>query len=90
MTESITITNTSGAAVNGWSLAFVLPGGQAITQGWNATYAPSSGAVTATNAGYNANLAAGQSATIGFQATHTGNAAAPAAYALNGNACSVA
>src|SRR5205085_1329914 len=50
LTESITITNTGGAAVNGWSLTFTLPSGQTITAGWNAAYTPSSGTVTATNA----------------------------------------
>ncbi|MCZ4119854.1 endo-1,4-beta-xylanase [Streptomyces sp. H39-S7] len=88
LTENITITNTGSTALAHWALAFTLPGGQAITSGWNATYSPTSGNVTATNVSYNGTLAAGASTTIGFQATHTGNAAAPAAFALNGAACS--
>ncbi|MGI5240199.1 extracellular catalytic domain type 1 short-chain-length polyhydroxyalkanoate depolymerase [Dactylosporangium sp. CA-139066] len=87
LTESITITNTGSAAINGWALTFTLPGGQSITSGWNAAYSPSSGAVTARNVSYNAVLAPGASTTIGFQATHTGNTGAPAAFALNGSAC---
>jgi endoglucanase len=44
--------------------------------------------VTATNAGYNGTLPPGGSATIGYQANHTGNAAAPTGFKLNGATCS--
>jgi poly(hydroxyalkanoate) depolymerase family esterase len=90
LTSNITITNTGSTAINGWTLAFTLPGGQNITSGWNATYSPTSGAVTARNMSYNGVLNPGGSTTIGFQATHTGNTAAPAAFTLNGAACTVA
>jgi len=89
LTENITITNTGTTALNGWSLGFTLPAGQTITNGWNATYSPATGSVTATNVGYNGALAPGAATTIGFQATHTGNAAAPAAFTLNGATCTV-
>jgi poly(hydroxyalkanoate) depolymerase family esterase len=87
LTASVTITNTGGTAINGWKLGFTLPGGQSITNGWGATYAPASGAVTATNAAYNATLAPGASVSIGYQASHTGNSASPGAFTLNGTAC---
>ncbi|MGW4945650.1 cellulose binding domain-containing protein [Actinoplanes sp. NPDC004185] len=87
LTTSITVTNTGSAAINGWALAFGLPAGQTITGGWNATYAPASGSVTATNVSYNASLAPGASVSLGFQATHTGNSGAPSAFTLNGSAC---
>jgi acetylxylan esterase len=90
LTSSITITNTGSAPINGWSLSFTLPSGQAITSGWNATYAPAAGAVTATNASYNGAIAPGASVGIGFQATHTGNTGKPASFTLNGTACTVA
>ena len=89
MTESITITNTSGTAINTWSLAFTLPGGQTITSGWNANYSPASGQVTARNAPYNPAIAPNASVNIGFQATHTGNTAEPTAFTLNGTSCTV-
>jgi cellulase/cellobiase CelA1 len=89
LTENITITNTSGATINGWSLAFTLPTGQTITNGWNATYSPTSGSVTATNVSYDASLPPGGALTIGFQATHTGNAAAPGSFTLNGASCTL-
>ncbi|MGC5307794.1 cellulose binding domain-containing protein [Micromonospora zamorensis] len=87
LTASISVTNTSSTPVNGWALAFTLPGGQSITSGWNASYAPSSGAVTARNVSYNATIAPNTSVDVGFQATHTGNAGRPSAFTLNGTAC---
>ena len=87
LTASVTITNTGTTTINGWQLAFTLPAGQTITNGWGATYAPATDAVTATNASYNGTLAPNASVTIGYQANHTGNSAAPGAFALNGTAC---
>ena len=88
LVEEITITNRGSAAISGWKLAFKLPSGQVITGGWNATYAPSSGSVEATNVSYNASLAPGASTTIGLQATHTGNSGAASSFTLNGASCS--
>jgi acetylxylan esterase len=90
LTASVTIANTSTTAVNGWTLGFTLPSGQTITNGWNATYSPNSGAVTARNVSYNGAIAPNASVSIGFQATHTGNTARPTAFTLNGTACTVA
>ncbi|PYC70772.1 esterase [Micromonospora arborensis] len=90
LTASVTITNTGTAAVNGWALTFTLPSGQRITNGWNAQYAPASGAVTARNVSYNATIAPNTSVDIGFQATHDGGTGKPSSFALNGAACSVA
>ncbi|MBN1170695.1 MAG: PHB depolymerase family esterase [Micromonosporaceae bacterium] len=89
LTASITIANTGTAAVNGWSLGFTLPSGQTITSGWNATYAPTSGAVTAKNVSYNGTISVSGSVSIGFQATHTGNSGKPTAFTLNGTSCTV-
>ncbi|GLH99012.1 extracellular catalytic domain type 1 short-chain-length polyhydroxyalkanoate depolymerase [Phytohabitans aurantiacus] len=90
LTASVTITNTGTTAVNGWSLGFTLPSGQTITNGWNATYAPNSGAVTASNLSYNGTIAPNASVGIGFQATHTGNSGKPTTFTLNGTGCAVA
>ncbi|MEV6997187.1 PHB depolymerase family esterase [Streptomyces sp. NPDC093982] len=87
LTASVTITNTGTTAINGWRLGFTLPAGQSITNGWGATYAPASGAVTGSSASYNAALASGASVSIGYQANHTGNSAGPGAFTLNGTAC---
>lgn len=89
LTANITVTNTGSTAVDGWSLGFTLPAGQAITSGWNATYAPTSGAVTARNVSYNATIAPGASVGLGYQATHTGNPARPGSFTLNGTPCGI-
>jgi endoglucanase len=67
--------------------AFTLAAGQTIVAGWHAGYAPTSGTVTATNAGYNGVLPPGGSATIGYQANHSGDSAAPTGFRLTGTAC---
>jgi acetylxylan esterase len=90
LTTAITITNTGGAAVNGWSLTFTLPSGQTITNGWNASYSPNSAAVTARNVSYNGTIGPNGSVGIGFQATHTGNTSKPPSFTLNGSACTAA
>ncbi|WP_141203570.1 extracellular catalytic domain type 1 short-chain-length polyhydroxyalkanoate depolymerase [Streptomyces griseorubiginosus] len=87
LTASVTVTNTGTSTINGWRLAFTLPGGQTITGGWGATYAPSSGAVTATNVSYNGTIAPNASVGIGYQANHGGDSAAPSGFTLNGTAC---
>ncbi|MGI5162103.1 cellulose binding domain-containing protein [Microbispora sp. CA-102843] len=89
-TAGISITNTGTSTINGWTLGFTLPAGQSITSGWNATYTPSSGQVSARNVSYNGTLAPGATIDIGFQATHTGNTAKPTAFTLNGIPCTVA
>ncbi|MFF8973420.1 PHB depolymerase family esterase [Streptomyces sp. NPDC014995] len=89
LTASVTITNTGTSTVNGWQLGFTLPAGQTITNGWGATYAPASGAVTATNATYNGTLAPNASVTVGYQANHTGNSAPPGSFTVNGTSCAV-
>ncbi|WP_428963122.1 CE1 family esterase [Micromonospora fluostatini] len=90
LTEDLTITNTGSTTITGWSLVFTLPGGQTITGGWNASYAPTSGQVTARNVDYNGVLAPNASVSVGFQATHTGNTARPSSFTLNGATCTVA
>lgn len=87
-TSNLTLTNTGSAAVNGWSLGFGLAAGETITSGWNATYTPTSGQVTATNMSFNATIAPGASVTLGFQASITGGSAVPpSSFTLNGASC---
>jgi endo-1,4-beta-xylanase len=89
LVSNLTITNNSSSTITGWTLTFTLPAGQAITSGWNAAYAPTSGAISAANLSYNGTLSPGASTTLGFQATHTGNSAPPPSFSLNGTACTV-
>ncbi|PZG14251.1 extracellular catalytic domain type 1 short-chain-length polyhydroxyalkanoate depolymerase [Nonomuraea aridisoli] len=88
-TAAVTITNTGGAPLSSWSLAFTLPTGQTITSTWNATVTPAAGQVTARNVAYNGDVAPGASAAFGFQATHGGDTTEPSAFALDGTACTV-
>ncbi|WP_371614694.1 cellulose binding domain-containing protein [Streptomyces sp. NBC_00454] len=89
-TTDVTITNTGSTKVSNWKLAFTLPSGQQITSAWNANVAPSSGAVTAANVAYNAEIAAGGQAAFGFQGTYGGTFTKPSAFSLNGSACTIA
>ncbi|WP_327291356.1 GH12 family glycosyl hydrolase domain-containing protein [Streptomyces sp. NBC_01198] len=87
-TANVTVANTGSSAVNGWKLAFTLPSGQTITSAWNASVSPTSGAVTATNLAYNAQIPAGGSQSFGFQGTSSGSSAPPTGFTLNGTSCS--
>ncbi|WP_287269953.1 cellulose binding domain-containing protein [Thermogemmatispora sp.] len=53
---SISITNTGGTAINGWTLRFTFPNGQTITQGWNGSFSQQGSTVTITNLSYNATI----------------------------------
>ena len=86
-TANVTVTNTGSSAINGWTLGFNLPAGQAITSSWNANLTTSGSAVTARNVGYNGSLAPGGSASFGFQGTLNGTYSSPTAFTLNGTAC---
>jgi hypothetical protein len=89
-TADVTVVNSGSTTVNGWRVGFTLPAGQAVTSAWNATVTPASGAVTATNLSYNAQIAPNGSQSFGFQGTYSGSFAKPASFTLNGTACTVA
>jgi hypothetical protein len=89
-TANVTVANTGTAAVNGWTLGFTLPSGQAITSSWNAALTGTSGAVTARNIAWNGAIPAGGSTSFGFQGTYGGSFARPASFTLNGATCGIA
>ena len=66
------VVSAGSTAINGWKVALTLPSGASITSLWNGVNSGSSGAVTVTNASYNARLSAGQSTNFGFQGSGTG------------------
>ncbi|GAA2693478.1 hypothetical protein GCM10010428_71710 [Actinosynnema pretiosum subsp. pretiosum] len=71
------VTVTAGSAgAGGWSVAWALGGGQAITQVWNGVLSTSGSTATVANESYNGALAPGASTTFGF--TATGSATSPA------------
>jgi glycosyl hydrolase family 12/cellulose binding protein with CBM2 domain len=89
-TANVTVANTGSSAINGWTLGFTLPSGQAITSSWNANITGSSGAITARNVAYNGSLAAGANTSFGFQGTYSGSFTNPSGFTLNGSTCTTA
>lgn len=86
-TADITITNGSGAAINGWQLGWTFAGNQTLTQSWSSSYTQSGQTVTMRDAG-NAVIASGAAITLGFNSAYSGTNAKPAAFTLNGSPCS--
>jgi len=78
-----------GPALNGWTLGWTFPNGQAVTQMWGATYTQSGAAVTARNVDWTASIPTGGSVDIGFIANWSGTNGRPTAFTLNGAACSL-
>jgi cellulose 1,4-beta-cellobiosidase len=76
-TATVTITNTSTAALSSWQVKWSWAGNQQITNSWNATVTSSGKSVTAKNAGFNGTIAPGSSTSFGFQATYSGSNTAP-------------
>ncbi|HEY3870500.1 MAG TPA: cellulose binding domain-containing protein [Actinocrinis sp.] len=87
-TASISVTNL-GSALTSWTLAFTLPGTEAVSQGWSATYSQSGQNVTAANASYNGSLGTNTSTSFGFNGSFSGSTypGNPASFTLNGTAC---
>jgi len=82
--EAQTVMNAS-SSVQQQALTF--PGDQKITNAWNGTATQSGEAVTITNASYNGTIAPGGNTSLGFQGTWTNSDAGPAAFKVNGTAC---
>ncbi|WP_433537908.1 glycosyl hydrolase family 95 catalytic domain-containing protein [Micromonospora sp. CA-249363] len=67
------VTVTAGTtAIQGWTVSWTFPNGQAITQIWGGTHTQSGASVRVTNVDYNGSLPAGGSTTFGFLASATG------------------
>ncbi|MFI5892362.1 cellulose binding domain-containing protein [Actinoplanes sp. NPDC051513] len=81
---AVDVTNL-GDPINGWTLAFAFPGSQTISQLWNGVVTQSGASVQVKDAGYNAALATNATTSFGFNGN--GTAAVPAAFTLNGTAC---
>jgi len=89
-TISVTITNQTAFAVNGWTLAFTFPGNQTITNLWSGTYTQSGASASVKDGGFNATIPAnGGSVNFGFNLNYSGTNAKPTSYTLNGTACQV-
>jgi hypothetical protein len=83
---NVTVTNL-GDPVSSWRVGWSFAAGQTITQLWNGAHTQSGADVTVTNAAYNGSLATGATASFGFNGSWTGSNPVPAAFTLNGTAC---
>jgi chitodextrinase len=84
----IDITNTRGAPLNGWTLAYAWPTGrQQVTSGWNGTWVQNAATVTVTNADGNRTIAPNATVNVGFVANYNGPNVLPTAFTLNGTVC---
>jgi hypothetical protein len=83
---NVEVTNL-GDPVDGWRLTWTFGAGQTVTQLWNGSVAQSGGAVTVTNASYNAAIGTGASVSFGFNGSWSGSNPAPVSFALNGVTC---
>lgn len=79
-----TITNNTGATVNGWTLAFGLPSSAKLGSFWDATITTAGSVETAKNPGYAPTIAPGASASFGFIVAGSG---APTSCTINGASC---
>ncbi|MER6749124.1 cellulase family glycosylhydrolase [Streptomyces fungicidicus] len=86
----VTVRNTGGSAVNGWTLTWSFPADQRITNMWGGTPTQSGSEVSVASAPYTASIPASGSVVVGFTASRTGTNPSPTAFALNGAACAVA
>jgi hypothetical protein len=80
---SITIKNDTGAPISGWNINWSYSTNR-ITSSWNANLTGSN-PYTATNIGWNGNIAAGQSISFGFQGNKNGTTAERPT--INGTVC---
>ncbi|WP_258948047.1 cellulose binding domain-containing protein [Lentzea californiensis] len=83
----ITIRNTGGSPINGWTLRWSFADGQSVRQMWNASVSQRGSAVTATGVANTRSISPRGEVEIGFLGTFRGKNTAPASFSLNGTAC---
>ncbi|OLF15146.1 cellulose binding domain-containing protein [Actinophytocola xanthii] len=82
----VTVTNTSGTALNGWTVEFDLPAGHTITSSWDAQRTSSGQHHTFRNPTWAPTLPSGASAVFGFNGS-PGGAVGIQNCRLNGDTC---
>jgi chitodextrinase len=83
-TDSATITNKSGSAVNGWNVQFDLDASENIESESNATLTTSGNHYTFTNTGSSGSIANGASVTVVFSGDYTTGYLPPTNVTVNG------
>jgi hypothetical protein len=81
-TVSVTITNNSTTAINGWTLGWTFPGNQKITNLWNGSYTQNGASVSVSNQSYNSTIPAGGTVSFGFNISYSGTNAKPTSFTL--------
>ena len=82
------IENTGTVGVTSWTLKWMFPGNQQITNLWNGSYSQSSANVMVNNLGYNGTIyPGGKYDGMGFTANFSGTNAPPASFSVNGAIC---
>lgn len=84
---NVTVTNTGGTPVDGWTVRWSFAHGQRVDQLWNGVVSQHGAEVTVTNVAWNGSLPPGASETFGFLGGWTGQNAAPTEFTLNGHPC---
>ncbi len=74
----VVIKNTGSSSISSWKANWTQPSGHTISGSWNGTFTGTSGAITASNIGWNGNLGAGATTEIGYQVTFANGVAASA------------
>ena len=89
-TLDLTIRNTGGTVIDGWTLQFPLAAGHVVTSVRNATRRPLSGAVVAVNVASNRLVEPGAAVDVGFTVAYLGQPVPPTSFTINGVPCAVA
>ncbi|WUI02134.1 cellulose binding domain-containing protein [Spirillospora sp. NBC_00431] len=84
---TVRITNLGDGAIDGWTLGFEFPDGQAIVQLWNGSQVQDGSSVTVTAADWNSSIPPDGSAEFGFLGRQDGANAPPSRFTLNGADC---
>jgi cellulose 1,4-beta-cellobiosidase len=83
---TVSVTNL-GDPLSSWTLRWSFTAGQHVDSGWNGTFSQTGAQVTVANAPYNGSLGTGATVAPGFNGTWSGSNPVPAAFTLNGVAC---
>lgn len=87
-TVNVTIRNDGTLAINGWTLTWIFPGNQQITNLWNGSHTQSGASVSVRDAAWNATIGAnGGTVSFGVNLSYSGTNSAPTSFVLNGTVC---
>ncbi|GAA4237341.1 hypothetical protein GCM10022254_49130 [Actinomadura meridiana] len=84
---TVRITNLGTGPIDGWTLGFQFPDGQAITELWNGRKAQDGPSVTVSDADWNRAIPANGTAEFGFLGRQDGTNGVPPHFTLNGGEC---